>query len=262
MAPASREHLAGDLVQLVGGHAGLGGLGHRRQARGDHQAGPAHRPDLLGRLQLDVVPAAAHDGSGRRFGQRRDRPLGDVLDRCRARRPPPAGRGRRRTGSAARSARRRRPAGAGRSRPGRRRAGTARRRTGRRCPSALVGSYSTCQMWPHLRHIRRPDSRRTTSSLSTSSSRTTSSEVPEVAEHRVELVGLGDVAREAVEQEAGRRVRLAEPVTHHRDGDLVGHQVAGVHVGLGQLAELGAAGDVGPEDVAGRDLAGSRSARR
>src|SRR5947209_9568653 len=44
--------------------------------------------------------------------------------------------------------------------------------------STLGGSKSTCQMCPHLRQVRRPDSRRTTSSSSTTSSSTTSSGVP------------------------------------------------------------------------------------
>jgi len=39
----------------------------------------------------------------------------------------------------------------------------------------------------------------------------------EVAENGVELVGLGDGAREAVEQEAALGVVLAEPVADHRD---------------------------------------------
>ncbi len=49
----------------------------------------------------------------------------------------------------------------------------------------------------------------------------------------VEHAGLRDGAREAVEQEAAGRVRLGEPVADHLDGDVVGDQVAAVHVGLG-----------------------------
>src|SRR6266536_2741440 len=45
-------------------------------------------------------------------------------------------------------------------------------------PSTLGGSNSTCHTWPHRLHSRRPDNRRTTSSLSTSRSSTTSSDVP------------------------------------------------------------------------------------
>jgi preprotein translocase subunit SecY len=49
-------------------------------------------------------------------------------------------------------------------------------------------------------------------------------------------------------------IGLGEPVLDHGDRDLVGPQVAGVHVGLGLLAQLGPTADVGPEDVAGRDV--------
>src|SRR3954463_10482829 len=45
-------------------------------------------------------------------------------------------------------------------------------------PSTDGGSKSRCQLCPRLRHVRRPDSRLTTSSSSTTSSRTTSSGVP------------------------------------------------------------------------------------
>ena len=51
----------------------------------------------------------------------------------------------------------------------------------------------------------------------------------------------------------GLGVGLGQPVGHHRHGDLVGHQVTGVHVGLGLLAELGLPAHVGPEDVTGGD---------
>ena len=56
------------------------------------------------------------------------------------------------------------------------------------------------------------------------------------------------------QQEAALRVRLVEPVMDHRVGDLVRHQVTGVHELLGELAEVGPAGHVRAEDVAGRDL--------
>ena len=55
--------------------------------------------------------------------------------------------------------------------------------------------------------------------------------------------------------------RLAEPAAHHRDGDLVGDQVAGVHVGLRLPAQLGLAADVGPEDVTGGDRRHTELAR-
>ena len=62
------------------------------------------------------------------------------------------------------------------------------------------------------------------------------------------------VAREAVEQEAVLGVRLLHPVLGHADGDLVGDQVAGVHVRLRLLAQLGVLADVGAEEVARGDV--------
>ena len=73
-------------------------------------------------------------------------------------------------------------------------------------------------------------------------------------EHRVQRLGLRHVAREAVEQEAVRGVRLLHAVLGHPDGDLVRDQVAGVHVRLGLLAQLGALADVGAEEVARGDV--------
>ena len=49
---------------------------------------------------------------------------------------------------------------------------------------------------------------------------------------------------------------------HHRDGDLVGDEVAGVHVGLGLPAQLRLPAHVGAEDVAGRDRRARRAGRR
>ncbi|SPL87616.1 Adenylate kinase [[Actinomadura] parvosata subsp. kistnae] len=57
-----------------------------------------------------------------------------------------------------------------------------------------------------------------------------------------------------VEQEPVLRVVLGQTVTDHGDGDLIGHQVTTVHVRLGQLAKIRAAGDVGTEDVTCRNL--------
>ena len=75
-----------------------------------------------------------------------------------------------------------------------------------------------------------------------------------LGEHVVEDLGLRDVAREAVEQEAVAGVVLVEPLLDHRDRHLVGYQVAGVHVPLGLVAQRGAVGHVRSEDVPGRDL--------
>src|SRR5882757_1357496 len=78
--------------------------------------------------------------------------------------------------------------------------------------------------------------------------------VAQVEQHVVEHLGLGQVAREAVEQVPRLGVRLTDPVAHHGDGDLVGDQIPGVHVFLRLGAQRGALADVGPEDVTRRDL--------
>src|SRR5215210_2980705 len=68
-----------------------------------------------------------------------------------------------------------------------------------------------------------------------------------------ERVGLADRAREAVEQEAVVALVL-DLVEDHRDHELVGHQLALVHVLLGLLAELGAVLDVRAQEVARTDV--------
>ena len=69
----------------------------------------------------------------------------------------------------------------------------------------------------------------------------------------LEVVDLGAVAGEPVEQEAARGIRLREAVAHELAGELVGDEVARLDDRLDALAELGAAGDVLAEHVAGRD---------
>ena len=72
-------------------------------------------------------------------------------------------------------------------------------------------------------------------------------------DHPVELLDLRERARVAVEEEAGHRVGVVDAVAHHEVGDLVRDVLARVHVALGLEAELRPLGDVGAEDVAGRD---------
>ena len=211
------------------------------RARRDDQPGGPHLVDLLRRLVLDVqLPAEHRLGLSPVRPQRVDRPDGDVLHRTGRvdadqlalgavevdqRRGVPA-----RTPAAARRS----------SRPCRRRAGTARRRSGRRRPPGSARRTSTCQILPQPRQVRRPDSRRITSSSSTTSSSTRSSADAEVGQQLVQRGRLRHGAREAVEQEAVAGVRLGEPVPDHVDGDLVRHQLAGVHVPLGLDAQRGA----------------------
>ena len=76
----------------------------------------------------------------------------------------------------------------------------------------------------------------------------------EVGQQLVERTRLRDVARIAVEDEALRGVRAAEPLADQAEHDVVGHQLAGVHRRLGALAEFGAARDGVAQQVAGRNL--------
>jgi len=76
----------------------------------------------------------------------------------------------------------------------------------------------------------------------------------EARERSGERIDLGLVAREPVEDEAVARVALADAFGDHADYHLVGDEIAGVHVALGALSELGAFGDLGAKDVARGDV--------
>ena len=119
--------------------------------------------------------------------------------------------------------------------------------------SLAGGSNSTCQMCPQLRQVRRPDSRRTTSSSSTCSSSTASSGRPRSSSISLSASACGTVRGKPSSRKPSLASSWAQPVADDPDGDLVGHQVAGVHVLLGLDAEVGLLRDVGPEDVAGGD---------
>src|SRR3954454_21138128 len=70
----------------------------------------------------------------------------------------------------------------------------------------------------------------------------------------VERLGLLVGPREAVEQEPVGGVLLAEAVEDHGDDELVGHEIAAVHVRLGLLAEIRLVLDGLAQHVAGRDV--------
>ena len=70
----------------------------------------------------------------------------------------------------------------------------------------------------------------------------------------LELAGLGHGPGEAVEDVARLRVGLAEPLLDDAEHDLVGHQLAAVHDGLGPLPELGTGPHRGAQHVTGRDV--------
>ncbi|MGX1250830.1 hypothetical protein RKD48_003341 [Streptomyces ambofaciens] len=115
--------------------------------------------------------------------------------------------------------------------------------------------YVTWKTWAEsLRQTRRPAIRLTTSSSGGLQ-----------VQHRVELhvlgleqlvqrLGLGDVPRETVQQEAALGVGLLHAVLRHGDRDLVRHEIAGVHVGLRELAQFGLLADVRAEQVARGDV--------
>ena len=73
-------------------------------------------------------------------------------------------------------------------------------------------------------------------------------------EHRVEAPRLLDGAREAVEQEAARAVRLHDAVLDHADHEVVRHEPARLHHLLGCLPDLGARGDGRAQHVARAQL--------
>ena len=81
-------------------------------------------------------------------------------------------------------------------------------------------------------------------------------EVERVAvEDPLELLGLGQRAREAVEHEAVARAdRRRRALLDDADHDLVGDELAGVHVALGLEPERGALRDRGAEHVARREV--------
>src|SRR5664279_5485330 len=78
--------------------------------------------------------------------------------------------------------------------------------------------------------------------------------IADVGQHAVELVPLGDIARKPVEQKALYCIFFGEAGAHHGVGDVVRHQIAGVHELLGLPAKLRVAGHVSSKDIAGRDF--------
>ena len=59
--------------------------------------------------------------------------------------------------------------------------------------------------------------------------------------HGVQSLGLGDGPGEAVQDEAVLAVILSQPLFDDADEDLIGHQLAALHVGFGLQAHLRAA---------------------
>ncbi len=74
------------------------------------------------------------------------------------------------------------------------------------------------------------------------------------AGHFRQRLSLSHGAREAVEDEPGGRARPEQVLPDHAHDNVVGHQLAPVHVRLEATPELGAAGGGGTESVARRDV--------
>ncbi len=75
-----------------------------------------------------------------------------------------------------------------------------------------------------------------------------------VGERLIQDFRLDRVPREAVQEDAARRVRLGQPLEEHVDRDLVRHQLAAIHVPLGNHAEGRLVADCRPEQVARGDV--------
>src|SRR5215472_576740 len=73
-------------------------------------------------------------------------------------------------------------------------------------------------------------------------------------QHVVQLRRLRHGAREAVEQHAAPRVRLLQAAPHQLQRDVVRHKVAVVQEALRLPSQRGVRLDLGPKEVAGRDL--------
>ncbi len=61
---------------------------------------------------------------------------------------------------------------------------------------------------------------------------------PHVGQHGIQALGLGLGAGEAIEDGAPVAIGPLQPIPHHGDGHVVGHQFALVHVRLGQQAKF------------------------
>ena len=206
---------------------------HREAAR-DDLAGLGHRLDLLRRLADDHQTLASSTASAKLLGasvariwswtwsgvrepsiRRRIRWFVVVLDQ--------------RLGLLAGTAR----AGAGpppacrrRARPG----GCRRRRSG---PACLGGSKSTWKLCCPLTHTRRPDRRRTTSSSGTSISSAAVSVRPSCSSSSSSASACCSVRGKPSRMKPFGGVRLLEALDDHLDDQVVGHEVAAVHVLLG-----------------------------
>ena len=79
-------------------------------------------------------------------------------------------------------------------------------------------------------------------------------QLAELVEHHVQRFGLCRAAREAVENEPVRAIRLLDAVGDDADNDLVRYQIAAIHDFLGLKAHIGTCGNSSPQHLAGRQL--------
>jgi hypothetical protein len=119
-------------------------------------------------------------------------------------------------------------------------------------PGTCGGLKRSWYGWPAARQIQRPDMRRMSSSPGTSTRTAAATRSRARRGHRPGL-GLHRGPREPVEDHAVGRVGPGEPVQQQADDDLVGHELARVHVPARLDPERRAIADGGPEQVAGRD---------
>jgi hypothetical protein len=78
--------------------------------------------------------------------------------------------------------------------------------------------------------------------------------LPDFRQHRVERVGLREVARETVEDVPGGGIRLREAFADHAEHDAVVDELAGLHRILRRDAQRRAAFHRGTQQIAGGDL--------
>ena len=123
-----------------------------------------------------------------------------------------------------------------RSPAGRRRAGSGPSRRCRRRPGRAAGRPSRGRGDRPRCRSSGPPRRRSSSSAGTSTRSAASTAAPRSASARSRASAWDAVAREAVEDDAAVGVRRVQPLEEHADRDLVGDELAALHVAPGPRA--------------------------
>ena len=76
----------------------------------------------------------------------------------------------------------------------------------------------------------------------------------ELTEHPLESLGLRHSTNDTVENDAARHLRTLERLLHDGEDDIVGNQLAAIHVSLSGLPRLGAFPHGGPQHISGCNL--------